>query len=132
MNMTLIYLIISELTLFYLLMFSVILFLLYFGYMLSIVKIELCLCIGSYNTCSLGQWVSGRYFVGKVPRPYLSVITPYSPDHEVARGSDSHVESFVVLIPSVGTKKHHYYREVIALFMIFLGNIMHRYNLFLR
>ena len=43
MNMTLIYLIISELTLFYLLMFSIILLLVYFDYMLSIVRLELCL-----------------------------------------------------------------------------------------
>ena len=49
MNMTLIYLNISELTLFYLLMFSTILFLVYFDYMLSIVRLELCLCIGSYS-----------------------------------------------------------------------------------
>jgi len=34
MNMTLIYLILSELTLFYLLMFLIILFLVYFDYML--------------------------------------------------------------------------------------------------
>jgi len=133
MNMTLIYLIISELTLFYLLMFSIILFLVYFDYMLSVVRLELCLCIGSYSAYSLGQWVSGRYCVGKVPRPYLSTITPYSPDREVDRRSDSPIESFVVLLPSIRTVEHHYYREVIALFMIFLGNVtMHKYNLFLQ
>jgi len=49
MNMTLIYLIVLELILFYLLMFSIILLLVYFGYMLSIVRLELCLCIGSYT-----------------------------------------------------------------------------------
>ena len=65
MNMTLIYLIISELTLFYLLMFSIILLLVYFDYMLSVVRLELCLFIGSYSTYSLGQWVSGRYCVRK-------------------------------------------------------------------
>jgi len=54
MNMTLIYLIILELTLFYLLMFPIILFLVYFDYMLSIVRLELCLCIGSYSAYSLG------------------------------------------------------------------------------
>jgi len=40
MNMNLIYLIISELTLFYLLMFLIILFLVYFDYMLSVVRLE--------------------------------------------------------------------------------------------
>jgi len=114
-------------------MFSVILLLVYFDYMLSIFRLELCLCIGSYSACSLGQWVSGRYCVGEVSRPYLSAITPYSPDHEVDRRSDSHVESFVVLLSSKRTVEHHYYREVIALFTIFLGNItMHKYNLLLR
>jgi len=131
MNMTLIYLIILELTLFYLLMFLIILFLVYFDYMLSIVRLELCLCIGSYSAYSLGQWVSDRYCVGKVPRPYLSAITPYSPELEVDCGSDSPIESFEFLLPIIKTVEHHYYREVIALFMIFLANItMHRYNLF--
>jgi len=98
MNMTLIYLIISELTLFYFLVFLVILFLVYFYYMLSLVRLELCLCIGSYSAYSLGRWVSDRYCVGEVPRPYLSMITPYSPELEVDRRSDSPVESFVFLL----------------------------------
>jgi len=113
-------------------MISIILLLVYFDYMLSVVSLELCLCIGSYSAYSLGQWVSGRYCVDVVPRSYLSVITPYSLDCEVGRRSDSPVESFVALLLSIGTVEHHYYSEVIALFMIFLGNItMHRYNLFL-
>jgi len=112
MNMTLIYLIILELTLFYLLMFSIILLLVYFDYMLSVVSLELCLRTGSYSAYSLGQWVSGRYYVGEMPRPYLSAITPYSPDCEVDHESDSHVESFVVLLLSTRTIEHHYYRKV--------------------
>jgi len=100
--------------------------------MISTISLELYLCIGSYSAYSLGQWVRGRYFVGEVPRPYLSTITPYSPDREVDRGSGSPVGSFVVLLPSIRTVEHHYYREVIALFMVILGNItMHEYNLFL-
>jgi len=68
-----------------------------------------------------------------VPRPYLSVITLYSLELEVDRGSDSPVESFVFLLSIIKLVEHHYYREVIAMFMIFLANItMHRYNLFLR
>jgi len=123
MNMTLIYLNISELTLFYLLMFSTILFLVYFDYMLSIVRLELCLCIGSYSAYSLGRWVNDRYCVGEVPRPYLSTITPYSSKLEVDRGSDSPIESFVFLLQIIRIVEHHYYREVLALFMIFLANI---------
>jgi len=131
MNMTLIYLIISELTLFYLLMFLIILFLVYFDYMLSEVRLELCLCIGSYSAYSLDRWVSGKYYVGMVPRPYLSAITPYSLELEVYRGSDSPVENFVFLLPIIRIVEHHYYMEVLAMFMIFLANItMHRYNLF--
>jgi len=126
MNITLIYLII-----FHLLMFSIILLLVYFDYMLSIVRLELCLCIGSYSACSLGQWVNGRYCVGEVSRPYLSTITPYSPDREVDCGSDSLVESSIVLL-IIRIVEHHYYRKVIVMFMIFLSNItIHRYNLFL-
>ena len=129
--MTLIYLIILELTLFYLLTFSTILLLVYFDYMLSVVRLELCLCIGSYRAYSLGQWVSDRYCVDEVSRPYLSAITPYSPELVVDRGSDSPVESFVFLLPAIWIVEHYYYREVIAMFMIFLANItMHRYNLF--
>jgi len=129
--MTLIYLNILELTLFYLLMFLIILFLVYFDYMLSIVRLELCLCIGLYSAYSLGRWVSDRYCVGEVPRSYLSAITPYSPELEVDRGSDSPIESFIFLLPIIRILEHHYYREVLAMFMIFLANItMHRYNLF--
>ena len=58
-------------------MSSIILLLVYFDYMLSVVRLELCACIGS-RAYSLGQWVSGRYYVGMVPRLYLSMITPYS------------------------------------------------------
>jgi hypothetical protein len=131
MNSTLFYSIISELTLLYLIMFSIILFLVYFYYMFSIVGLELCLCIESYSACSLDRWVSGKYCVSVVPRPYLSAITPYIPDCEVDRGSDSSVKSFVILLPNIGLVEYPYYTEDIALFLIFVGNItMHRYNLF--
>jgi hypothetical protein len=131
MSSTLFYSIISDLTLLYLIMFSIILFLVYFDYMFSIVGLELCLCIGSYSACSLDRWVSGKYCVGVVPRPYLSAIAPYIPDREVDRGSDSPVESFVALLPSIGLAEQTYYIEVIAMSLVFSGNItMHRCNLF--
>jgi hypothetical protein len=73
-----------------------------------------------------------KHCVGMVPIPYLPVIAPYISDHVVDRGSDSPVESFVVHLPSIGQAEHNYYREVTAMFYIFLSNIiMHRYNLFL-
>jgi hypothetical protein len=131
MSSTLFYSIISDLTLLYLIMFSIISFLVYFDYMFSIVGLELCLCIGSYSACSLDRWVSGKYCVGVVPRPYLSAITPYWPGRVVDRGSDSSVESFVFHPPLVGLSRTTYYIEVIAMSLVFSGNItMHRCNLF--
>jgi hypothetical protein len=132
MNMTLVYSIILDMTLLYLIIFSIILFLVYFDYMLVIVRLELYLSIGSYSACSLISWVSGKHCVGVVPIPYLPAIAPYIPDRVVDRRSDSPVESFVVHLSSIGQAEHNYYREVTAMFYIFLSNItMCRYNIFL-
>jgi hypothetical protein len=132
MNMTLVYSIILDMTLLYLIMFSIILFLVYFDYMLGIVRLELYSSIGSYSACSLDRWVSGKYCVGMVPIPYFPVIAPYILDRVVDHGSDSPIDSVVVYLPSIGQAEYNYYREVIAMFFIFLRNItMHRYNLLL-
>jgi hypothetical protein len=132
MNTTLLYSIILDMNLLYLLIFSIIMFSVYFGHMLGIVGLELYSSIGSYSTCSLISWVSGKYCVGMVPIPYFPAIASYISDHEVDHGSDSPVESFVVLLPSIGQVEHNYYREVIAMFFIFLRNIlMRRYNIVL-
>ena len=102
-------------------MFLIILCLVYFDYMLSTVRLELCLCIGSYSAYSLGLWVSDRYCVGEVLTVFISHY----------HGSDSPIESFVFLLSIIRIVEHHYYREVIAMFMIFLADItMHRYKLF--
>jgi hypothetical protein len=50
--------------------------------------------------------VSGKYCVGMVPLPYFPTIAPYILDREVDRGSDSPVESFVVLFLSIGQVEH--------------------------
>jgi len=56
------------------------------------------------------------------------MITPYSTELEVDRRSD---KSFIFLLLIIKIVEHHYYREVIAMFMIFLANVtMYRYNLF--
>jgi hypothetical protein len=102
MNMTLLYSIILAMTLLYLLILSIIMFLVYFGCMLGIVRLELYSSIGSYSACSMISWVSGKYCVGVVPIPYFPVIAPYIPNREVDHGSDSPVESFVVLLLSIG------------------------------
>jgi hypothetical protein len=121
-----------DMTLLYLIMFSILLFLVYFDYMLGIVRSEFYSSIGSYSTCSLISWVSGKHCVGMVPIPYLPAIAPYIPDHVIDRGSYSPIESSVVHLPSIGQAEHNYYREVTAMFHIFLSNItMRRYNLFL-
>jgi hypothetical protein len=73
--------------------------------------------------------VSDKYCVGMVPIPYFLTIAPYILDREVDHGSDSPVESFLVLLLSIGPIEHNYYREVITMFFIFLCNIpMHRCN----
>jgi hypothetical protein len=102
MNMTLVYSIILDMTLLYLIMFSIILFLIYFDYMLGIVRSELYSSVGSYSACSLISWVSDKHCVGVVPIPYLPTIVTYIPDRVVDRGSDSPVESFVVHLSSMG------------------------------
>ena len=96
MNMTLFYSIILDMTLLYLLIFSIIMFLVYFDYMLGIVRLVLYSNIGSYSSYSLNSWVSGRYCVGVVPILYLPTIAPYIPGHVVDHGCDTPVESFIV------------------------------------
>jgi hypothetical protein len=131
--MTLVYSIILDMTLLYLIMFSIILFLVYFDYMLGIVGSDLYSSIGLYSACSLISWVSGKHCIGVVPIPYLPTIVPYIPDSVVDHRSESPVESFIVHLPSIGQTEHNYYREVMDMFYIFLSNItMRRYNLFLQ
>jgi hypothetical protein len=132
MNMTLVYSTILDVTLLYLLIFSTIIFLVYFDYMLDIVGLEIYSSLGSYSACSLIPWVNDEYYVGMVPILYFSAIAPYILDRKVDHGSDSPIESFIVLLPSIGLVEHNYYREVIDMFFIFLRNIpMCRYNLVL-
>jgi len=96
-------------------MFSTIFFLVYFDYMLDIVRLELYSSIGSCSACPLDRWVNGKYCVGVVHIPYFPVIVPYIPDRVVDRGSDSPIVSFIVHLPSIGQAEHIYYREVIAM-----------------
>jgi hypothetical protein len=132
MNMTLVYSTILDMTLLYLLIFSIIMFLVYFDYMLSIVGLDLYSNIGSYSARSLISWVSGQYCVGMVSIPYFPAIAPYIPDRVVVRGCDIPVESYIVHLPNVDHVEHNYYKERLAMFMIFLHNIsMCRYNLVL-
>jgi hypothetical protein len=111
MNMTLVYSTILDMTLLYLFMFSIIIFLINFHYMLSIVGLDLYSNIGSYSARSLNSWVSDKYCVGVVPIPYFPTIAPYIPDHVVVRRSDSPIESYIVHLLNVDLVEHNYYKE---------------------
>jgi hypothetical protein len=77
-------------------MFSVILFIVYFDYILSIVKMSIYSSIRSYSAHYLISWVSGRHCVSVVLIRCLPTNAPYIPGHVVDRGSDTPVESFVI------------------------------------
>ena len=84
---------------FVLIMFLVIMFIVYFDYMLCIVRLSSDSSISSYSTCSKVLGVSGRYCVSVVLICCLPVDAPYILGHEVDRGCDTPVESFVVHSP---------------------------------
>ena len=113
-------------TLLYLFIFAIISFQVYHSYMLGLVRLELYTCLGSYSVYPLDQWVNDKYFVGVVPIPYLSAIVPYMLDRGVVRDGDNFVDSYIVPLPCIGHAEQHYYRGVIAMFLIFLDNITMR------
>jgi hypothetical protein len=76
--------------------------------------------------------VSGQYSVSVVSITYFPAIAPYISDRVVVYGCDIPVESYIVHLPNVDRVEHNYYKERLAMFMIFLYNIsMCRYNLVL-
>jgi hypothetical protein len=132
MNMTLVYSTILDMTLLYLFIFSIIMFLVYFDYMLGIAGLDLYSNIGSYSARSLNSWVSGKYCIGVEPILYFLAIAPYISNRVVVRGSDSPIESYIVHLLNVDRVEHNYYKKRLAMFMIFLHNIsMRRYKLVL-
>ena len=76
-------------------MFLVIMFIVYFDYMLSIVRLSTCPCISSYSACSKVHGVSGRHCVSMVLICCLIAGAPYIPRHVVDRGCDTPVESML-------------------------------------
>ena len=111
MNMALLYFNILIMTMLYLFIFAIILFLVYHSYMLGLVRLELYISLGSYSVYPCVQWVNDKYCVGVVPIPYLSAIVPYMPDHGVVRGSDSSIDSYIVPLSCIELAEQHYYRE---------------------
>jgi hypothetical protein len=119
-----IYLLVTiDMTLLYILsMFSVILFIVYFDYILSIVRMSLYSNIRSYSAHSLISWVSGRHCVSVVLIRCLAMNAPYIPGHVIDHGSDTPVESFVVHSPNIGQVGPRCEGRL-ALFLIFLSNV---------
>ena len=78
-------------------MFLVIMFLVYFDYMLGVVRVII-MFMHWIAKCSflLTNGVSGRHCVSVVLIHCLPMDAPYIPDRVVDRGGDSLVESFVV------------------------------------
>ena len=100
--MTLFYFNILIMTLVYLFIFAIILFLVYHSYILGLVRSELYTCLGSYSVYPSDPWVNDRYCVGVVLIPYLSAIVPNMPDRGVVRDSDSFIDSYIVHPPLIG------------------------------
>ena len=121
--MTLFYFDILIMTLLYLFIFVIILFLVYHSYILGLVRLELYTCLGLYSVYPSDPCVNDRYCVGVVLIPYLSAIVPYMPDRGVVRGSDSSIDSSIVPLSCIGLAEQHYYRGVIAMFLMYIDNI---------
>ena len=105
-------------------MFLVIMFIVYFDYILSIVRLSSCSSISSYSAHSKVAWVSGRHCVSVVLICCLPVDTPYIPGHVVDRGCDTPVESFVFHSPNIESVESSYKGRQ-AMFLIFLSNILY-------
>jgi hypothetical protein len=107
--------------------FLVIMFIIYFDYMLSTVRLSPCLCISSYSACSKVHRVSDRYYVSVVLIRCLPVDTPYIPGHVIDRGCDTPVESFVVHSPNIGLQVRSSYEGRQTLFLLLIS-LMCRYE----
>jgi hypothetical protein len=87
---------------FILFMFLVAMFIVYFGYMLSIVRLSSYLCLSSYSIHPNVHRVGGRDHVSVVLICYLPANILYILGHVVDRGCDTPIESFVVHSPNIG------------------------------
>jgi hypothetical protein len=87
---------------FILFIFLVAMFIIYFGYMLSIVGLSSYLCLSSYSAHPNDHRVGGRDHVSMVLVCYLPANTLYILSYVVDHGCDTTVESFVVHSPIIG------------------------------
>jgi hypothetical protein len=99
------------------------LFIVYFDYMPSIVRMSLYSNIRSYSAHSLMSWVSGEHRVSRELRRCLPTNALYIPGHVVDRGSGTPIESFVVhSVKNIGQVGPGCEGRL-ALFLIFLSNV---------
>jgi hypothetical protein len=119
-----IYLLVTiDMTLLYILsMFLVILFIVYFDYILSIVRMSLYSSIKSYSADSLISWVSGQHCVSVVLIHCLPANALYILGDVVDHESDTPIDSFVVHSPNIGQIGPSCEGRF-ALFLIFLSNL---------
>ena len=111
-----------DLTLFLILfMFLIIMFIVYFDYMLSIVRLSSHSSISSYSARSGVHGVIGGHCVSVVLIRCLPTDAPYIPGHVVDRGCDTPIKSFIVHLPNIG-QVGSCYEGRHALFLIFLSN----------
>ena len=66
-------------TLLYLLIFKIILFLVYHSYVLGLVSLDLYTCLGSYSVYPSNPWVNDRYCVGFIDS-YIVPLSTYKYD----------------------------------------------------
>jgi hypothetical protein len=83
-------------------MFLFAMFIVYFGYMLSIVGLSSFLCLSSDSIHPNVLRVGGRDHVSMVLICYLPANTLYILGHVVNRGCDTIIESFLVHSLSIG------------------------------
>ena len=77
----------------------------YFDYMLSMVRLSSYSLISSYSAHSKDPWVGGQHCISVVFICYLPTDTPYIQGHVVDRGCDIPIESFVVHSPNIGARR---------------------------
>jgi hypothetical protein len=105
-------------------MFLVIMFIVYFDYMLSVVRVIVIFMHMFVKRSSLSSnRVSGQHCVRVVLIPCLPAKAPYIPDRVVDCGGDSPIESSIVHLPSIGLVGPNCYGSSQALSLLFPGDV---------
>jgi hypothetical protein len=99
-------------------MFTTVMFVVYFGYMLSIVGLSSYLCLSSYSIHLNVHRVGGRDHVSVGLICYSPVNTLYILGHVVDHGCDTPVESFVVHFLNIGHRSRAWLRRKEEVFVL--------------